>query len=53
MYKNDGYLRRYSESFKLKVLNELSKGNQSKRKVELLYGIQSSTVNKMGKKVQS
>ncbi|MBL1219071.1 MAG: transposase, partial [Planctomycetes bacterium] len=27
MYKNDGYVKRYSESFKLKVLAELSKGN--------------------------
>jgi hypothetical protein len=26
MYKNDGYVRRYSESFKLKVLEELAKG---------------------------
>jgi len=31
MYKNDGYVRRYSESFKLKVLDELAKGNHSKR----------------------
>lgn len=30
MYKNDGYVRRYSESFKLKVLDELAKGNHSK-----------------------
>ena len=29
MYKNDGYVRRYSESFKLKVLAELTKGNYS------------------------
>ncbi|MGK0309172.1 MAG: transposase-like protein [Urechidicola sp.] len=45
MYKNDGYVRRYSESFKLKVLDELSKGNYSKRQVGLLYGIQPSTIN--------
>ena len=45
MYKNDGYLRRYSESFKLKVLAELSKGNNSKRQISLLYGIQPSTIN--------
>lgn len=45
MYKNDGYVRRYSESFKLKVLAELSKGNHSKRQIALLYGIQSSTIN--------
>lgn len=45
MYKNDGFVRRYSESFKLKVLAELSKGNHSKRQIALLYGIQSSTIN--------
>ena len=45
MYKNDGYLRRYRESFKLKVLAELSKGNNSKRQISLLYGIQPSTIN--------
>ncbi len=45
MYKNDGYVRRYSESFKLKVLAELTKGNYSKRQIALTYGIQSSTIN--------
>jgi transposase-like protein len=50
MYKNDGYVRRYSESFKLKVLEELSKGNHSKRQIGLLYGIQSSTINEWIKK---
>lgn len=50
MYKNDGYVRRYSESFKLKVLDELSKGNYSKRQVGLLYGIQPSTINEWIKK---
>lgn len=45
MYKNDGYVRRYSESFKLKVLAELSKGNHSKRQIALTYGVQSSTIN--------
>ena len=49
MYKNDGYVRRYSESFKLKVLDELSKGIHSKRQVGLLYGIQPSTINKWTK----
>ncbi|MFT4832265.1 MAG: transposase [Psychroserpens sp.] len=38
MYKNDGYVRRYSESFKLKVLAELTKGNHSKRQIALTYG---------------
>lgn len=50
MYKNDGYVRRYSESFKLKVLEELSKGNHSKRQIGLLYGIQPSTINEWIKK---
>jgi transposase-like protein len=50
MYKNDGYVRRYSESFKLKVLAELSKGNHSKRQIALTYGIQSSTINEWIKK---
>ena len=45
MYKNDGYVKRYSESFKLKVLAELTKGNHSKRQIALTYGIQSSTMN--------
>ena len=45
MYKNDGYVRRYSESFKLKVLAELAKGDHSKRQIALTYGIQSSTIN--------
>ncbi|MCJ7468237.1 MAG: transposase [Maribacter sp.] len=45
MYKNDGYVRRYSERFKLKVLAELAKGNHSKRQIALTYGVQSSTIN--------
>jgi transposase-like protein len=45
MYKNDGYVKRYSESFKLKVLAELTKGNHYKRQIALTYGIQSSTIN--------
>jgi transposase len=38
-------VRRYSESFKLKVLAELTKGNHFKRQIALAYGIQSSTIN--------
>ncbi|MBL4905996.1 MAG: transposase [Sneathiella sp.] len=38
-------MRRYSESFKLKILAELTKGNHSKRQIALTYGIQSSTIN--------
>ena len=33
MYKNDGVTRRYSESFKLKILAELSTGKYSKRQL--------------------
>jgi len=40
MYKNDGVTRRYSESFKLKILSELSTGKYSKRQLGLIYGIQ-------------
>ena len=45
MYKNDRYVKRYSESFKLKVLAELTTGNYSKRQLGLIYGLQSSTIN--------
>jgi transposase-like protein len=45
MYKNDGYVKRYSESFKLKILAELTTGNYSKRQLGLIYGIQASTIN--------
>ena len=45
MYKNDKTVRRYSESFKLKVLNELSQGHCSKAQLAKLYGINSSTIN--------
>jgi transposase len=50
MYKNDGYVRRYSESFKLQVLDELSNANHSQRQVGLLYGIQHRTINEWIKK---
>lgn len=50
MYKNDGVIRRYSESFKLKILSELSTGNYSKRELGRIYGIQNSTINEWIKK---
>jgi transposase-like protein len=50
MYKNNGYVRRYSKSLKLKVLDELTKGNHSNRQVGLLYGIQPTTINEWIKK---
>ena len=45
MYKNDGVVRRYSESFKLKILSELSTGNYNKRDLGRIYGLQNSTIN--------
>ncbi len=45
MYKNDNVTRRYSESFKLKILAELSTGNYTKRQLARIYGIASTTVN--------
>ena len=50
MYKNDGVTRRYSESFKLKILAELSTGKYTKRKLARLYAINSSTINDWIKK---
>ncbi len=45
MYKNDKVVRRFSESFKLKVLDELSTGKYSKRELSKIYGVASSTFN--------
>ena len=50
MYKNDQVTRRYSESFKLKILAELSTGNYSKRQLARIYGLQGSTINEWIKK---
>ena len=50
MYKNDNVTRRYSESFKLKILSELSTGKYTKRELGRIYGIQNSTVNEWVKK---
>lgn len=45
MYQNDKVVRRYSESFKLKVLDELSTGKYSKKQLGNLYGVNPSTIN--------
>ncbi len=45
MYKNDKFIRRYSESFKLKVLEELSTGKHSKYELSKIYDVASSTIN--------
>lgn len=50
MYKNDQVYRRYSESFKLKILSELSTGKYNKRQLGRIYGIQNSTINEWIKK---
>lgn len=45
MYKNNKVVRRFSESFKLKVLEELATGKHSKRELSKIYGVASSTFN--------
>ena len=50
MYKNDMVTRRYSEGFKLKILDELSTGKYSKRQLSNIYGLRSSTINEWIKK---
>lgn len=50
MYKNNKIIRRYSESFKLKILSELSTGKYTKYKLSRIYGINSSTINEWIKK---
>jgi transposase-like protein len=52
MYKNDQVTRRYSESFKLKILAELSTGKYSKRQLARIYGLQGSTINGWIKKYE-
>ena len=50
MYKNDGFVRRYSEGFKLKILAELSTGKYSKKKLAEIYGMNRTTINEWIKK---
>ena len=50
MYKNGKVIRRYSESFKLKILSELSTGKYSKRQLGSIYGINRTTINEWIKK---
>ena len=45
MYKNDKVIRRYSEPFKLKILDELSTGKLNKSQLGKLYGINPTTIN--------
>jgi transposase len=45
MYKNDKVIRRYSEPFKLKILDELTTGKLNKSQLGKLYGIAPNTIN--------
>lgn len=45
MYKKTQITKRYSEGFKLKMLDELSTGKYTKREMFRMYGINSSTLN--------
>ena len=45
MYKNDKVIRRYSEPFKLKILDELTTGKLNKNQLGKLYGINPTTIN--------
>src|SRR5690606_31775062 len=45
MYKNDKVIRRYSEPFKLKILDELTTGKLNKNQLGKLYGINPTTSN--------
>lgn len=45
MYKNDKIIRRYSEPFKLKILDELTTGKLNKSQLGKLYGINPTTIN--------
>ena len=50
MYKNDKVIRRYSESFKLKILDELTTGKLNKYQLGKAYGIAPSTINEWVRK---
>lgn len=45
MYKNDKVIRRYSEPFKLKILEEITTGKLNKNQLGKLYGIAPTTIN--------
>jgi len=50
MYNNNKIIRRYSESFKLKILSELSKGKYNKSQLAKVYGMNPTTINEWIKK---
>jgi len=44
MLKNNQTIKRFSESFKLKLLGELSSGKYTKRELSRIYGVGASTI---------
>jgi transposase-like protein len=52
MYKNDRVTRRYSEPFKLKILDELSTGKYTKSQLGKLYAIAPTTINEWIRKYE-
>jgi len=50
MYNNNKTIIRHSESFKLKLLSELSNRNYTKSKLTKIYGINPSTIKEWIKK---
>lgn len=44
MLKNEQTIRRFSESVKLKILSELSKGKYTKRELSRIYNVGPSTI---------
>ena len=45
MYRNDKIIRRCSEPFKLKILDEITTGKLNKNQLGKLYGIAPTTIN--------
>jgi transposase-like protein len=45
MLKDDRTIKRYSESFKLKIFTELSEGKYTKNEIRRLYGISLGTID--------
>ena len=45
MYRNDKVIRRYSEPFKLKILDEITTGKLNKNQLVNFIGIAPTTIN--------
>jgi transposase-like protein len=52
MYRNDKVIRRYSEPFKLKILDEITTGKLNKNQLGKLYGIAPTTINEWIRKYE-